>query len=81
MMKRDIIFSLQEAALQFIFQKSFTPKNPSECFINPSCGCANPGKQLQCEECPELKACLSGFQLAVSYGNNIKYQPKDGYSK
>lgn len=81
MMTRDIIFCLQEAALQFIFQKPFTPKNPSECFINPDCGCKNPGKELKCEECPELEACLSGFQLAGSYRNNIKYQPLDGCSK
>jgi len=75
MMTRDIIFCLQEAALQFIFQKSSTPKHPSQCFINPDCGCANPGKELKCEECPELEACLSAFKLAGNYGNSIKSQP------
>nr|WP_236117132.1 hypothetical protein [Hassalia byssoidea] len=81
MMTRDIIFCLQEAALEFIFQKSFKPKNPSECFINPDCGCKNPGKELKCEDCPDLEACLSGFKNAVSSRNNIKYQPSDGCSK
>lgn len=32
MMTRDIIFCLQEAALQFIFQKPFTPKNHKRMF-------------------------------------------------
>jgi hypothetical protein len=76
-MTRDILFCLQEAALQFILQKSFTPKNPSECFINPPCGCTNPGKELKCEECPELEACLSGFQLAVSYRNTKHLQKRN----
>lgn len=38
---------------------SFTPKQSSECFLNPPCGCLHPGKELACEECSHLEACLS----------------------
>ncbi|WP_341525316.1 hypothetical protein WKK05_22280 [Nostoc sp. UHCC 0302] len=74
-MVKDLIFCLQEAALYFISKKPWTPKQPSECFVNPPCGCANPGQDLKCEECPHLEACLSSFKLQESGGCNIAYIP------
>ncbi|MCC5639736.1 hypothetical protein LC593_28700 [Nostoc sp. CHAB 5844] len=62
-MVRDVIFCLQEAASEIIFQHSSTPKKLTECFIEPPCGCANPGKELKCEDCPYLEACLSSIKL------------------
>lgn len=62
-MLQDLIFCLQEAALQFVFKKYSTPQESAECFVNPPCGCANPGKEIQCEECTHLEACLSSFRF------------------
>lgn len=61
-MVKECIFCLQEVALQLIFKKYLPPQNPSECFVNPPCGCPNPGKELQCEDCIYLEACLSNFR-------------------
>ncbi len=62
-MVQDIIFCLKEATLYYILKKYSEPRNPAECFINPSCGCENPGKELKCENCTYLEACLSHFKL------------------
>lgn len=62
-MLQDLIFCLQEATLHFVFKKYWTPQEPAECFVDPPCGCANPGKELQCEECGHLEACLSSFRF------------------
>jgi hypothetical protein len=62
-MLQDIIFCLKEAALYYILKKYSTPQNPPECFVNPPCGCANPGKELQCEDCIYLESCLSHIKL------------------
>ncbi|BAY76685.1 hypothetical protein NIES25_31420 [Nostoc linckia NIES-25] len=61
-MVKDLIFCLQEAALEFIFNNFSKPKNVSECYINPPCGCSNPGQNIQCEDCVYLEACLSSFK-------------------
>ncbi|BAZ52841.1 hypothetical protein NIES4103_55060 [Nostoc sp. NIES-4103] len=61
-MMRDLIFCLQEATLQLIRKDYLSPTEPSQCFINPPCGCAHPGKELKCEDCPYLEACLSSFK-------------------
>ncbi|MBL1198721.1 MAG: hypothetical protein FWK04_06470 [Nostoc sp. GBBB01] len=61
-MVKDLIFCLHEAALEFIFKKSSTPKDVSECYINPPCECTNPGRNIQCEDCVYLEACLSSFK-------------------
>lgn len=58
-MVQDCIFCLQEAALEFFAKKRVFPTNPKDCFVNPPCGCPNPGKEIQCEDCPHLEACLS----------------------
>jgi hypothetical protein len=58
-MVQDCIFCLQEAALQFLSKKPVYPTDPKDCFVNPPCGCPNPGKEIQCEDCPHLEACLS----------------------
>jgi hypothetical protein len=62
-MLKDLIFCLQEAALYLILKKSLTPQEPSECFVNPPCGCANPGQDIQCEDCAYLESCLSNCKL------------------
>ena len=76
-MMQDLIFCLQEAASSVIFKKPWTPKQPSECFLNPPCGCANPGKDLKCEDCPHLEACLSSFKLQEASCHNTLYVPID----
>jgi hypothetical protein len=58
-MVKDLIFCLQEVTLYLVFQKHRIPKYPSECFVNPPCGCANPGQNIQCEDCTYLESCLS----------------------
>jgi hypothetical protein len=62
-MVKDFVFCLQEAALYFIFKKFQTHKDASECFVNPPCGCTNPGKNPQCEDCVYLEVCLSNCKL------------------
>jgi hypothetical protein len=37
-------------------------EDAEKCYINPPCGCANPGKELQCESCDYLEGCLSRYQ-------------------
>lgn len=66
-MVQDCIFCLQEAASHLFFKKHLYPKNPSECFVNPPCGCANPGKELQCEDCTHLEACLSSLKTEARF--------------
>ncbi|RCJ36488.1 hypothetical protein A6770_15800 [Nostoc minutum NIES-26] len=61
-MMQDLIFCLQEATVQLLSKKYYPPTDPSECFVNPPCECNNPGKNLQCEDCPYLEACLSSFK-------------------
>ncbi|AFZ23475.1 hypothetical protein Cylst_1173 [Cylindrospermum stagnale PCC 7417] len=72
-MIRDLIFCLQEATVYLIFKKSWLPKDPAECFVNPPCGCANPGKSLKCEDCPHLEACLSNIKLQKPRLSNSKF--------
>ncbi|BAY16220.1 hypothetical protein NIES2109_25140 [Nostoc sp. HK-01] len=63
-MVKDVILCLQEAAAEIIFKPNSISNKLSECFISPPCGCANPGKELKCEDCPYLEACLSRIKLA-----------------
>jgi|GEM_PF-3676191 len=69
-MLRDCIFCLQETALQLISKKYLPPQDPSECFFNLPCACSHPGKELRCEDCPYLEACLSNF------GSNWEFKNK-----
>lgn len=62
-MVKDLVFCLQEAALHIISKKSQTHKDYSECFVNPPCGCTNPGQNPQCEDCTYLETCLSNCKL------------------
>ncbi|MEB3336372.1 MAG: hypothetical protein VKJ46_02850 [Leptolyngbyaceae bacterium] len=39
-----------------------SPPTPEVCFLNPGCGCAHPGEELKCEDCPYLESCLSRSQ-------------------
>lgn len=71
-MVQDIIFCLKEAAVDLIFKKYSPPQNPTECFVNVPCGCANPGKELKCEDCPYLEACLSSFKLSHKPTHSLK---------
>jgi hypothetical protein len=72
-MVQDLVVCLQEVTLYFIFKKSWVPKHPDECFVNPPCGCNNPGKEIQCEDCPHLEACLSDWKL---HKDSVKQIPK-----
>jgi hypothetical protein len=47
-----------------------TAKHPSDCLSKPLCGCAHPGKELQCEDCEHLEACLSRFQPLQSHNDS-----------
>jgi hypothetical protein len=69
---REFIFCLQETAFRVVLKQPLAPKHPEECFLNPPCGCSNPGKELTCEECPHLEACLSQFKTRRGSGSNIK---------
>lgn len=62
----------RETALSIVLRDQETPKNPKECFLNPPCGCSNPGQELQCEDCPHLEACLSRFKSIRSSRSLIK---------
>lgn len=62
-MLQDIIVCLKEATAYFILRKHVTPQEPAECFRNSPCDCANPGKDMKCEDCPYLEACLSNCKV------------------
>jgi hypothetical protein len=72
MFYQDIFLFLRETAYHCLLKQPSTPKHPQECFLNPVCGCSNPGKELHCEDCPHLEACLSQFQTVRASGRNIK---------
>lgn len=72
MLYRNWMFSLRERIFSIVLQDRDTPTHPSECFLNPPCGCSNPGKNLQCEECPHLEACLSRFKAVRGAKSMIK---------
>lgn len=69
---RDFMLCLQETAFRAVLKQPWTPKHPQECYLNPPCGCLNPGKELTCEDCPHLEACLSQFKTMRTSGNHIK---------
>jgi hypothetical protein len=72
MIHQDLILCLQKIAFRLVLKEPYTAKQPSECFLNPPCGCSNPGKALQCEECPYLEACLSQFKTFKGLDSHIK---------
>ena len=72
MLYRDLLVFVRETALGIVLRDFETPKRPEECFLNPPCGCSNPGKSLECEECPYLEACLSRFKISRSSPSSIK---------
>ncbi|MBF2064090.1 MAG: hypothetical protein IGS39_06650 [Calothrix sp. C42_A2020_038] len=39
-----------------------TGRKAVSCYVNPPCGCRNPGKEIECENCEYLEACLSRAQ-------------------
>ena len=77
MLYQALIIFWRETALSIVLRDGDTPKHPKECFLNPPCGCSNPGKELQCEDCPHLEGCLSRFKSIHSSRSLIK--AKDGY--
>ena len=81
MLYQALIIFWRETALSIVLRDGDTPKHPKECFLNPPCGCSNPGKELQCEDCPHLEACLSRFKSIRSSPSLIKVgsSAKDGY--
>ncbi len=72
MLYRNLLIGCREAILGILLKDSDTPKQASECFLNPPCGCSNPGTELQCEDCPYLEACLSRFKTLSSKSRTIK---------
>jgi hypothetical protein len=72
MLYQDLLVLVRETALGIVLRDFETPKHPEECFLNPPCGCSNPGKSLECEECPHLEACLSRFKINSSSPSPIK---------
>lgn len=53
MFLQDLVLCLQ------LTVDSLASKKASNCFRNLPCKCPNPGKELQCESCEYLEACLS----------------------
>ena len=47
-------------------------KQPSVCLTNLPCGCAYPGREIQCEECPDLEACLSYSKSLQTSATKVK---------
>jgi hypothetical protein len=72
MLYQGLMLFWRETALSIVLKDSDTPKNPEQCFLNPPCGCSNPGKELCCEDCPHLEACLSRFKSLSSSAKKIK---------
>ena len=69
---QDLMLCAQETACSFVFKQPSTSEELQACLVNPPCGCATPGKDLKCEECPHLEACLSHYQtpkLSSRYSN------------
>ncbi|BAY97810.1 hypothetical protein NIES37_17550 [Tolypothrix tenuis PCC 7101] len=66
-MVRDLMLCLQEVALEFVRKKYRVTQQVAECFENPPCGCINPGKELQCEDCSHLESCLSNLKAQGFY--------------
>jgi hypothetical protein len=64
MIYQDVILLLREIAFQA------APKQPEECLLSLPCGCTCPGKELRCEDCPHLEACLSRSKTRRFPGNN-----------
>ncbi len=62
---QDLVMSLQITA------NKNTPKKASDCYLNPPCGCANPGKEIECESCEYLEGCLSRCQSHRGAGSNL----------
>ncbi len=58
-----------------------TRKKPSDCYLNPPCHCPNPGKELQCEDCEYLEACLSHGQRINSQTPTSKLLMKEKGTK
>jgi hypothetical protein len=60
---QDLVMSLQTIA------NKNTPQKAADCYLNPACGCANPGKEIECESCEYLEGCLSRCQTHRPTGN------------
>lgn len=73
MLCRNVVITLQETFLSLVLKDSKTPKQPADCFLNPPCGCSNPGQALQCEDCPYLEGCLSRFKTAKGVKRTMKW--------
>jgi hypothetical protein len=53
-------------------------EDAAKCYMNPPCGCANPGKELQCENCDYLESCLSKCQ---QFKNSQKNSSQKNYGR
>jgi hypothetical protein len=63
MLIQDLAFCLQ------VIVDSKIPRKLDDCLLNPPCGCTNPGKELKCEDCEHLEACMSRFRSVKLSGN------------
>jgi hypothetical protein len=77
MLDQGLILCLREAAWSILLKQPLAPKDPQECFLNLPCNCVNPGKELECEECPHLEGCLSQFKSSKSSGRQLKLSVKN----
>jgi hypothetical protein len=68
MIYQNSFLRLQEMFLRWVLKEPLAPKQPSDCFLNPPCGCSSPGNTMACENCPHLEACLSHFK-------RLKFEP------
>lgn len=76
MLCRNVVLTLRETILCLVLKDSETPKQLEDCFLNPPCGCSNPGQELQCEDCPYLEGCLSRFKTVRGVQNTVKFPIK-----
>jgi hypothetical protein len=68
-MLRSFIICLKTVGLYLRFKQIKTTKYSWECYFNLPCGCANPGRELKCEDCHYLEYCLSRVKQQGAYGN------------
>ncbi|HBB35970.1 MAG TPA: hypothetical protein DDZ80_30150 [Cyanobacteria bacterium UBA8803] len=72
MICRDFIVYFRDIAASVELRQHFTPNKHEDCLLNMPCGCAKPGVELQCEDCPYLEACLSHFKLKSCKKRTLK---------
>jgi hypothetical protein len=54
---QDFVISLKLSANKYMHRN--LKQKAADCYLNPPCGCINPGKEIKCESCEHLESCLS----------------------